>query len=67
MMATPRNIPEPTQAERDEYAAAMVDARLKLREAEQAWYKAFAAAPLGNEREFAATVYERIRCATRRF
>ena len=65
-MATPRNAPEPTQAERDEYAAAMVEARLKLREAEQAWYKAFAAAPVGHEREAAAAVYERIRCATRR-
>lgn len=57
--------PEPTQAERDEYAAAMTEARLKLREAELAWYKAFAAAPLGSERVIAATVYGRIRCATR--
>jgi hypothetical protein len=65
-MNNPRNAPEPTQVERDEYAAAMTEARLKLREAEQAWHKAFCAAPLGSEREYAAAVYERIRCATRR-
>ena len=66
-MSDPRNAPEVTQAERDEYAAALTEARLKLRDAEIAWYRAFGAAPMGHEREFAATVYERIRCATRRF
>ena len=65
-MADPRNAPEVPQEEIDEYAAAMLDARIKLREAEQAWYKALGAAPAGNEREWAATVYERIQCATRR-
>lgn len=66
-MATPKNAPEPTQAERDAYAAAVTEARLKLREAELAWHRAFVAAPLGDEREFASTVYERVRCATRRW
>lgn len=59
--------PDLTPEEREAYAAAMTEARLKLREAEQAWYKAFGLAPLGSEREFAAAVYERVRCATRRF
>ena len=66
-MAYPTSYVEPTQKERDEHAARMVEARLKLREAEQAWHRAFAGAPLGDEREFAAAVYERVRCAARRF
>ena len=61
-----KNHVEPTQAERDAHAARMTEARLKLHEAEKAWFAAFAGAPLGDEREFAGTVYERIRCATRR-
>ena len=66
-MAYPSRYVEPTKKEREEHAARMTEARRKLREAETAWYAAFAGAPLGEEREFAATVYERIRCATRRF
>jgi predicted Zn finger-like uncharacterized protein len=55
-----------TEQEREKFAALMTEARLKLREAEQAWYAAFGAAPLGEQRIMAAAVYERIRCATRR-
>jgi hypothetical protein len=66
-MAYQNSYVEPTEKEREEHAARMTEARLKLREAKQAWHKAFAGAPLGDEREFAAAVYERIRCATRRF
>jgi hypothetical protein len=55
-----------TEKEREEFAALMTNARLKLREAEEAWYVAFCAAPVGDQRIIAAAVYERIRCATRR-
>jgi len=65
-MADPTNATEQTEKEREEFAALMTEARLKLREAEQAWYAAFVAAPVGHQRIFAAAVYERIRCATHR-
>ena len=57
---------EMTEQEREQFAALMTEARLKLRDAEKAWYAAFAAAPVGDQRIFAAAVYERIRCATMR-
>ena len=66
-MSYPNRYVEPTDKEREEHAKRMTEARLKLKEAEKAWYAAFVGAPLGDEREFAASVYERIRCATRRF
>lgn len=55
-----------TEQEREQFAALMNEARLKLIEAEKAWYAAFSAAPVGDQRIMAAAVYERIRCATRR-
>ena len=65
-MGNPLNTSEIMELERKAYSAAKADALLKLLEAVGAWYKAFGAAPVGPEREFAALVYERIRCATRR-
>ena len=55
-----------TEQEREQFAALMTEARLKLRDAEKAWYAAFVAAPVGDQRIFAAAVYERIRCVTQR-
>jgi hypothetical protein len=55
-----------TENEREKFAGLINEARLKLREAEQAWHAAFAAAPLGDQRIMTAAIYERIRCATRR-
>jgi hypothetical protein len=54
------------EQERQGWESKLNEARLKLREAEQAWHAAFAAAPVGEQRIMAAAVYERIRCATRR-
>ena len=53
------------EVEREQLAAPTTTARLKLREAETAWYELFGALPVGENRISAATVYERIRCATR--
>lgn len=52
--------------EQEQFDELLAEAQKKLREAEQAWYAAFAAAPLGNQRVMASTVYERLRNATRR-
>jgi hypothetical protein len=38
----------------------------KLREAEKAWYAYYGELEVGDKRMWAAEVYERIRCATRR-
>lgn len=50
---------------REQYAALMAEARLKLSDAEKAWDAACGAAPAGEERRFAAAVCERIYSATR--
>ena len=57
---------ELAEVERKQLAALTTEARLKLREAEKAWYALFGALPVGDDRIWAAAVYERIRCATRR-
>ena len=62
-MKTYDDLPE---LEREKIAAMTTEARLKLRDAERAWYALFGALPVGEERVWAAAVYERIRCATRR-
>lgn len=51
--------------EQEEFDALKSVALEKLREAEKAWYAALCAAPLGQQREVAAEIYERVRTATR--
>jgi hypothetical protein len=51
--------------EQEQFEKLLTEAQQKLREAEKAWHAAFAAAPLGEKRVMAGTVYERVRCATR--
>lgn len=41
------------------------EAYAMLSAAEKAWYAYFCEAPVGREREWAADVYENVRCATR--
>lgn len=53
-------------SEQAQFEALLAEAQRKLREAETAWYAAFAAAPLGDQRIMANAVYERLRNATRR-
>lgn len=54
------------ESEQEQFDKLLQEAQNKLREAEQSWYAAFAAAPLGAQRVMAAAVYERLRNATRR-